>query len=49
MAVMEPEHAFRTDLYRGTAPFYDRYRPQYPVALLEDLTERLPVSGMGRS
>ena len=24
----------RTDLYRGTAPFYDHYRPPYPAELL---------------
>lgn len=37
-----------SDLYRGTAPFYDRYRRPYPAALLDDLCERLPVSGTGR-
>jgi SAM-dependent methyltransferase len=42
----EPE--FRTDLYRGTAPFYDRFRPPYPDALMDDLRARLPVSGTGR-
>lgn len=47
-AVMEPELVFRTDLYRGTAPFYDRFRPPYPAALLDDLAGRLPVSGTGR-
>ena len=31
---------FRTDLYRGTAPFYDRYRPPYPDTLLDDLMLR---------
>lgn len=35
---MEPELTFRTDLYRSAAPFYDRYRPPYPDALLEELT-----------
>lgn len=35
-------------LYRGTAPFYDRYRPAYPVALLQDLCQRVPASGTGR-
>lgn len=45
---MEPELAFRTDLYRGTASFYDRFRPPYPAALLEDLAGRLPVSRNGR-
>jgi SAM-dependent methyltransferase len=45
---MEPELTFRTDLYRGTAAFYARYRPPYPASLLEDLAARLPVSGKGR-
>jgi SAM-dependent methyltransferase len=45
---MEPELAFRTDLYRGAAPFYDRYRPPYPDALLEELTRRLRLSETGR-
>lgn len=44
---MEPRPAFRTDLYRGTAPYYDRHRPAYPAALFDDLCERLPVSGTG--
>jgi len=39
---------FRTDLYRGTAPFYDRFRAPYPEELLDDLRQRLPVSGRGR-
>lgn len=39
---------FRTDLYKGTAPFYDRFRPPYPDNLLDDLRHRLPVSGRGR-
>jgi SAM-dependent methyltransferase len=42
----DPE--FRTDLYRGTAPFYDRFRPPYPDSLFDDLCARLPVSGNGR-
>ena len=45
---MDPQPAFRADLYRGTAPFYDRYRPGYPAVLFDDLCERLPVSGTGR-
>jgi SAM-dependent methyltransferase len=45
---MDPELTFRTDLYRGTAAFYARYRPPYPASLLEDLAARLPVSGRGR-
>ena len=44
---MEPEPAFGADLYRGTAPYYDRYRPAYPDTLFDDLCERLPVSGAG--
>jgi SAM-dependent methyltransferase len=42
------ELRFRTDLYRGTAPFYDRYRPPYPDELMDDLRQRLPASGRGR-
>ena len=29
-AAAEPDLRFRADLYRGTAAFYDRYRPPYP-------------------
>jgi SAM-dependent methyltransferase len=39
---------YRTDLFRGTAPFYDRFRAPYPEELLDDLRQRLPVSGRGR-
>lgn len=39
---------FRSDLYRGTAAFYDRYRLPYPNALVEDLCGRASVSGRGR-
>ncbi len=46
--MVEPPSAFRTDLYRGTAAYYDRYRPRYPTVLLEDLRRRLPISGRGR-
>jgi SAM-dependent methyltransferase len=42
------EIEFRRDLFRGTAPYYDRHRPPYPDALLADLRRRLPVSGTGR-
>jgi SAM-dependent methyltransferase len=45
---MEPELTFRSDLYRGTAPYYDRFRRPYPEALLEDLCRRVPVSAAGR-
>lgn len=44
---MEPELRFRPDLYRGTAPYYDRFRPPYPRSLLDDLCRTLPVSGSG--
>ncbi len=43
---MEP--VFRVDLYRGTAVYYDRYRPPYPNVLFDDLCRRLPASGAGR-
>jgi ubiquinone/menaquinone biosynthesis C-methylase UbiE len=39
---------FRTDLYQGTAAFYDRYRVPYPTALLDDLVSRTGLSGTGR-
>lgn len=39
---------FRTDLYRGTAAYYDRFRLPYPEELIADLCRRLPVSGGGR-
>lgn len=44
---MQSEPAFRAGLYRGTAPYYDRYRPAYPDALFDDLFQRLPLSGYG--
>ena len=43
---MTPE--FRPDLYRGTAEYYDRYRPRYPDALFADLRARVPISRQGR-
>ena len=33
---MTEEPRFRTDLYRGTASDYDRFRPPYPDQLLDD-------------
>jgi SAM-dependent methyltransferase len=45
---VEPRVVFRTDLYRGTAPYYDRFRPAYPAAMFDDLRHRLPISGRGR-
>jgi len=39
---------FRPDLYKGTAGYYDRFRPPYPDALFADLRARVPISGEGR-
>jgi len=39
---------FRPDLYRGTAACYDRYRPPYPGALIDDLVARTGADGTGR-
>jgi SAM-dependent methyltransferase len=39
---------FRPDLYRGTADYYDRYRPPYPDALIDDLVRRTGADGTGR-
>jgi len=39
---------FATDLYRGSAGYYDRYRLPYPEAMLADLIRRAEVSGRGR-
>ncbi len=45
---MSGDPSFRTDLYQGTASFYDRFRLPYPAALVADLCRRAPVSGTGR-
>ena len=45
---MDPATRFRTDLYRGTAHFYDRYRVPYPAELVDDLVVRASLSGTGR-
>jgi ubiquinone/menaquinone biosynthesis C-methylase UbiE len=39
---------FRSDLYRGTASYYDRFRLPYPDQLVEDLCRRAAVTGRGR-
>jgi ubiquinone/menaquinone biosynthesis C-methylase UbiE len=39
---------FRTDLYRGTAADYDRYRLPYPGELIEHLCRRIAAGGSGR-
>jgi ubiquinone/menaquinone biosynthesis C-methylase UbiE len=42
------EPHFPTDLYRGTARFYDEFRVGYPQALLDDLRLRTRAGGAGR-
>ena len=37
----DPE--FRTDLYRGTARFYDEFRVAYPPPMLDDLLTRADI------
>lgn len=44
---MAGEVRFRKDLYAGTAASYDRFRPPYPAALLDDLRARVPLDGAG--
>lgn len=39
---------FRSDLYRGTARFYEEFRPAYPQVLLDDLRARAGTTGAGR-
>jgi SAM-dependent methyltransferase len=39
---------FATDLYQGSAGYYDRYRLPYPEAMLTDLIRRAGVCGHGR-
>jgi SAM-dependent methyltransferase len=46
--VVSDELSFRTDLYRGTAEHYDRFRHSYPDALIVDLVRRTAASGRGR-
>ncbi|MEZ0109557.1 ubiquinone/menaquinone biosynthesis C-methylase UbiE [Catenulispora sp. EB89] len=45
---MAEEIHFATDLYQGTAGYYDRYRLPYPAALLDYLVAASQVSGGGR-
>jgi SAM-dependent methyltransferase len=44
--VADPE--FRTDLYQGTAGYYDRFRVPYPAGLIGDLADRAGADGTGR-
>ena len=45
---MADDFEFRTDLYRGTAAFYDAFRHTYPETLLDDLRTRARTTGTGR-
>ncbi|MFD7797461.1 hypothetical protein [Streptomyces sp. NPDC059759] len=45
---MANEVSFQPDLYRGTAGYYDRFRPPYPAMMLTDLSRRTSPSGHGR-
>ena len=45
---MESTPQFRTDLYQGTARYYDRHRVPYPALLINDLVARAALSGTGR-
>jgi ubiquinone/menaquinone biosynthesis C-methylase UbiE len=44
---MDDQPRFARDLFRGTAEYYDRYRPPYPDDLIQDLVRRaaLPEGG----
>jgi len=39
---------FRSDLYRGTAGYYDRFRVPYPPGLIGDLADRTGADGTGK-
>ena len=45
---MASDPEFRTDLFRGTASFYDEFRLAYPEVLLDDLRMRAQTTGTGR-
>lgn len=45
---MSNEAHFATDLYQGTAEYYDRYRLPYPASLLAHLVAGTHLSGHGR-
>ena len=42
------ELGFGKDLYRGTAEYYDRFRPPYPAVLFDDLRARVPLGPASR-
>jgi SAM-dependent methyltransferase len=39
--------SFRTDLYEGTAKYYDRFRRRYPADLINDLVNATGADGTG--
>jgi len=39
--------AFRRDLFRGTADYYDQFRVPYPASLIDDLSVRAALTGSG--
>lgn len=45
---MSARPEFRSDLYRGTSSFYDRFRLPYPAALIDDLCRRVAVPRASR-
>jgi len=42
------EPVYRGDLFKGTADYYDRFRPPYPPVLLDGLRVRVPIGGTAR-
>jgi SAM-dependent methyltransferase len=45
---MAGEPRFRSDLFVGTARYYDEFRPPYPPALLDELSARVPLGSTSR-
>lgn len=45
---MAAEPRYRRDLFKGTAEYYDRFRPPYPSVMLDDLRARVPIDAAGR-
>jgi ubiquinone/menaquinone biosynthesis C-methylase UbiE len=45
---VQPEPDFASDLYRGTAESYDRFRLPYPEVLTADLISRVRPSRQGQ-